>query len=153
MIAACGIERVVPGAMPPDLWALRPERLSFRGVDYALERQPALIARTPDAAAWLALEGEDLVLLGPYGDAGAFEAVVEEAQAVARGTGRARLLVSARNDEIDRFAVLQRLGFRVIEARLGAFAPEAGHDDDRCRTWGDIAARDEFVLETAVGRP
>lgn len=152
MIAAHGVERIPPGEPAPDLWALAPERLMFRGAAFARADQPALVVRSPDAALWLGLEGEDLVVLGPYGDVRSFAALVAEAQAIARATGRARLVASVRNDEIERFDSLQRLGFELIEARLGALA--LGGDSVRAEglMWGDIAARDELVLAAALER-
>jgi hypothetical protein len=119
--------------------------MAFRHAD-----QPALASMEPRGALWLALDGEDLVLLGPYGAAEAFAPLVAAARRTALETGRARLLASVRNDEIDRFECLQRLGFTLMEARLGVLS--AGEDErgDEGRTWGDIAARDELIFALPV---
>jgi hypothetical protein len=150
LTASQAAARVRPGALPPDLWALRPGRLAFRGAQYDADAQPALVSASPLAVLWLALEAEDLVILGPYGEVSAFAGLVSAARQVALESGRARLVASVRNDEIERFEWLQRLGFVLIEARLGSGS--AGEDDasDEARMWGDIAARDELVFALAV---
>ena len=150
MSALSAALRVRPGALPPDLWALRPERLAFRGVEYVPDDQPALVSTAPQAVLWLALAAEDLVVLGPYGEVGAFAALISAARDVALESGRARLVASVRNDEIERFECLQRLGFLLVEARIGVVAAGDSAKRDEARMWGDIAARDELVLALAA---
>ena len=152
MITAPLVERVRPGALAPDFWALRPARLCCRADEYQADGLPALTVRAPQAVLWLGLAGEDLVVFGPFGDVAAYGALTEAARCVAEETGRARLVASVRNDEIERFDSLQRLGFRLVEARIGVLS-QAGEDEgEQARMWGDIAARDELVLARAVYR-
>lgn len=152
--AEAGVSRRArPGGLPGALWALGPRELRFRESAYAAADLPSLWTPAPEAVAWLALWQEDLVLLGPYGDERAFGAIVREAERVACDTGRAALVASVRNDEVERFACLQRLGFVLAELRLGVWADEGagtGGTVAEGGAWGDIRPRDELVLTKAV---
>jgi hypothetical protein len=150
LTASAPVVRVPPGRLPADAWALVPETLAFRGAAFAHESQPALVAPASRAVLWLALDAEDLVLLGPYGSVEAYPALVAAARESARETGRSRLVASVRNDEMERFECLQRLGFVLVEVRIGALSAGDDPGRDEGRMWGDIAARDELVLALPV---
>jgi len=147
---ARSVRRAVPGALPPGLWALGPATLSLRDVRVEAAGQPSVWTDDPPAVAWLGLEGDDLLVFGPYGDTQAMPALLDELREVARETGRRCLVVAVRNDEVERFELVQRYGFVLIEARLGALS--AGDADLRHeQRWvGEIAARDELVLALDV---
>jgi hypothetical protein len=146
------VRRARPGELPPALWALGPKPLAYRDAYFEPARQPALWCVDPDAVAWLALWEEDLILLGPYGDTAAFGAIADAAARLAHDVGRRAVVAPVRNDEVERFECLQRLGFVLVEARVGALAGDGDGGDER-RGWGDIAIRDEFVLARAVHAP
>jgi hypothetical protein len=138
------VKRLRPG-QGSHLWALAPATLWFGDRSFDPRLLPALYAPDPPAAVWLALGEEGLLVLGPYGFLGHTEALVEEAVRVARETGQRELWARVRNDEVDRWAVLQRAGFALAEARVGAL-----RDGPESRLGGDMAVRDELILRRGV---
>lgn len=142
------IERLRPGEARGEGWALGPAALAFADRTFDPGRLPALLSTEPFAALWWSLIDDDLVLFGPYGDTAAWSDLVAACVEVGRQTGRRSLRVAVRNDEIERFEMLQRLGFVLYEARVGVFAGPNG--DDSGRFCGDIAVRDELLLTRGV---
>lgn len=144
------VERSRPGELDPRLWAMAPRTLHFGGGEWTADRLPAVWSAAPAAVALLGLEAQGLVVFGPYGDTSVWADLLAAAEDVAHETGQGSLLASVRNDELERFEYLQRLGFIVYEARLGVYA--AGDDaiGPEPRFSGDIAVRDELLMMRGV---
>lgn len=106
-----------------EAFGLWPKQLAFRDWVWDPDTLPGILARgddaVPCAVAFWTLAEEGVVLLGPYGAARAMACVVRAAEGVARSIGQGALLSPVGNDELDRFEILQRLGFTLAEARLG----------------------------------
>jgi hypothetical protein len=139
------MRRLPPGQVPAALWAHVPDQVGDSEWRADPKRLPALWSEAPSALMFLALAGEDLALHGPYGDVDATPQLVEEAVRIAVETRRRGLVAFVRNDEAMRLDALQRLGFILREARVGAIA------DAPARSDGGIPIRDLLVLTRTVG--
>lgn len=102
------------------------------GTSCLLSNFPALVASQAGEVTGLlpyTLYEDDLYLLALgfwSGQDGQAEALLAEAQALARHLGRRRLRVTLTNADLEGLMLYQRLNFRLGEVRLGAYSGEKG---------------------------